>query len=118
MCACFLNSRTSEEMSLQCICAADCRVLENNFAVFPAYGSRSSAEVSLIVGRSLVNVVFAGDGGRLVVTDVAVKSFEFRLVVVYAPNTAGFLFSSFGAVPERFEAASQWVIGMLSLIPR
>ena len=33
-----------------------------------------------------VDVVFAGDGGRLVVADVAVKSFMFRLVVVYAPN--------------------------------
>ena len=34
-----------------------------------------------------VNVVFADDGGRLVVADVAVKSFKFRLVVVFAPNT-------------------------------
>ena len=30
--------------------------------------------------------LFAGDGGRLVVVDVAVKSFNFRLVAVYAPN--------------------------------
>ena len=74
------------------ICAADCRVLENDFAVFSAYGSRSSVEVSLLVGHSLdadVNVVFAGDGGRLIVTDVAVKSFKFRVVTVYAPNIAG-----------------------------
>ena len=35
-----------------------------------------------------VNVVFVGDGDRLVVSDVAVKCFEFRLVVVYAPNIA------------------------------
>ena len=57
-------------------CGADCRVLE-------------SAGVSLLVGRSLdadVDVVFAGDGGWLVVVDVAVKSFKFRLVAVYAPN--------------------------------
>ena len=47
------------------ICAAKCRVLENDFNVFSAY------------------VVLAGDGGRLV---VAVKSIEFRLVVVFAPN--------------------------------
>ena len=43
------------------------------------------------VGCSLdadVNVVFAGDGGQLVVADVAIKSFEFQLVVVYAPNSA------------------------------
>ena len=33
-----------------------------------------------------VNLVFAGDGSRLVVTDVAVKSFMFQVVVVYAPN--------------------------------
>ena len=46
--------------------------------------------VSLLVGRSLdadVDVVFAGNRGRLAVADVAVKSFKFQLVVVYAPNT-------------------------------
>ena len=71
------------------ICAADRRILENDFNVFSAYGSRSSAGVSLLVGRSLdadVDVVFSGGGGRLVVADVAVKSFKFRLVAVYAPN--------------------------------
>ena len=68
-------------------CSADCRVLESDFNVFSAYGSRTSAEVSLLVGRSLdADVVFAGDGGRLVVADVAVKSFKFRLVAVYASN--------------------------------
>ena len=72
-------------------CGADCRVLESNFNVFSAYNSRASARVSLLVGRSLdadVDVVFGGDGGRLVVADVAVKSFKFRLVAVYAPNIA------------------------------
>ena len=70
-------------------CSADCWVLESDFNVFSAYGSGASAGVSLLVGRSLdadVDVVFAGDGGRLVVVDVAVKSFKFRLVAVYAPN--------------------------------
>ena len=70
-------------------CGTDCRVLESDFNVFSAYGSRTSVGVSLLVGRSLdadVDVVFAGDGGRLVVADVAVKSFKFRLVAVYAPN--------------------------------
>ena len=60
--------------------------------VFSAFGSRCSAEVSLLVGPSLnaiVNLVFADDGGRLVVADVAVKSFELRVVAVYAPNYAG-----------------------------
>ena len=59
-------------------CGADCRVLESDFNVFSAYGSRTSAGVSLLVGRSLdadVDVVFVGDGGRLVVADVAMKSF-------------------------------------------
>ena len=72
-------------------CGADCRVLEKDFNVFSAYGSRASAGVSLLVGHSLdadVDVVFADDGGRLVVADVAVKSFKFRLVAVYAPNFA------------------------------
>ena len=71
------------------ICAADCRILETILNVFSAYSSRSSAGVSLLVGRSLdadIDVVFAGDGDRLVVADVAVKSFKFRLVAVYAPN--------------------------------
>ena len=72
-------------------CGADCGVLESDFNVFSAYGSRTSAGVSLLVGRSLdadVDVVLAGDGGRLVVADVAVKSFKFRLVAVYASNIA------------------------------
>ena len=73
------------------ICAANCRVLGSDFNVFSAYYSRSSAGVSLLVGASLdadVDIVFAGDGSRLVVADVAVKSFKFRLVAVYAPNIA------------------------------
>ena len=69
-------------------CGADCRVLESDFNVFSAYSSRTSVGVSLLVGRSLDAdvVVFAGDGGRLVVADDAVKSFKFRLVAVYPPN--------------------------------
>ena len=72
-------------------CGAYCRVLESDFNVFSAYSSRTSAGVSLLVGRSLdadVDVVFAGDGGRLVVADVAVKTFKFCLVAVYASNIA------------------------------
>ena len=45
----------------------------------------------MLVGRSLhadVDFVFAGDKGRLVVADVAVKSFKFWLVLVNAPSTA------------------------------
>ena len=88
--ACLLNSRTSEFVvaavqETHFTCGADYRVLESDFNVFSAYGSRTSAGVSLLVGRSLdadVDVVFASDGGRLVVADVAVKSFKFRLVAV------------------------------------
>ena len=72
-------------------CRADCRVLRGDFVVYSAFGSRHSAGVSLLVGRSLdsiVNVVFAGDGGRLMVADVAVKTFEFRIAVVHAPSIA------------------------------
>ena len=74
------------------LCAADCRPLEDDFAVFSAFGSRCGAGVSQLVGRSLnanVNVVFAGDEGWLVVADIAVKTFEFRVVTVYAPNASG-----------------------------
>ena len=73
------------------ICAADCRVLENDFNVFSAYGSHTSVGVSLLVGRSLdadVNVVFAGDGGQLVVADVAVKSWWVSLRTLLASGTA------------------------------
>ena len=72
-------------------CSADCQVLESDLNVFSAYSSRSSSGVSLLVGCSLdadVEVVFAGDGGRLVVADVAVKSFKFSLVAVSASNIA------------------------------
>ena len=73
------------------ICAAYCWVLESDFNVFSVYGSRSSTRVFLLAGRSLdadVDVVFAGDRGHLVVADVAVNSFKFWLVAVYAPNIA------------------------------
>ena len=42
-----------------------------------------------------VDVIFAGDGGRLVEADVAVKSFKFRLVAVYASNIAAEMVSFF-----------------------
>ena len=72
--------------------AEDCRVLECDFVVFSAFGSRCRAGIPLLVGCSLdaiVNVVFAGDRSQLVVADVAVKTFEFRVVAVYVPNSAG-----------------------------
>ena len=74
------------------ICAVDCWPLEGDFVLFSAFGSRCSAGVSLLVECSLnvnVNIVFAGGEGWLVVADIAVKTFEFRVVAVYAPNTVG-----------------------------
>ena len=87
---CLLNSRTlcvnvAAVQETHFTCEADCRVLENDFVVYSAFGSRLSAGVSLLVGCSLdaiVNVIFAGDGGRLLVADVAVKTFEFRIAAV------------------------------------
>ena len=71
------------------ICEADCRVLKNDFVVYSAFSSHLSAGVSLLVGYSFdatVDVVFAGDRGRLLVADVAVKTFEFRIAAVHLPN--------------------------------
>ena len=95
-CACLLGELKNLGVDVAAVqethftCDADCRVLENDFDVFSAYGSCISAGVSLLVGHSLdADVdVFVGDGGRLVVADVAVKSFKFRLVAVYASNIA------------------------------
>ena len=94
-------------------CSADCQVLESDFNVFSAYGSRTSAGVSLLVGRSLdadVDVVYAGDGGRLVVADVAVKSFKFRLVVVYASNIAAGRVSFFRRLAPFLDDSKQLVL--------
>ena len=94
------------------VCVVDCRVLENDFVVFSAYGSRSSAWVSLLIRRSFdadVDVVFAGDKGRLVVADVAVKKFQVpggRGSYAQYRCGEGFLFSSVGAVPILSETAS------------
>ena len=77
-----LEVYVAAEQEIHLTCSTDCRVLESDFNVFSAYDSRTSAGVSLLVGRSLdtdVDVVFAGAWGRLVVADVAVKSFKFRL---------------------------------------
>ena len=92
---CLRNSRTCVNVAAvketHFICEADCRLLKDDFVVYSAFGSRLSTGVTLLVGRSLdaiVNVVFAGDGSRLLVADVAVKTFEFRIAAVHAPNFA------------------------------
>ena len=125
--ACLLNSRTSEWLLLQCkkhiICAADCRVLEDDFNVYSAYVNRNSTGVSLLVGCSLdadVDTVLEGDGGRLVVTDIAVKRFEFRLVV-YASNIAVKRVSLFRRLAPFLDDLKRLVlmgVWMRSLIPR
>ena len=67
-------------------CFADCWVLVDDYVILSAYGSRSSIGVSLLIGSSInadINLVIVDDG-----SDVAVKSFEFRLASVYVPNFA------------------------------
>ena len=92
-CACQLGELSNLKVDVAAvqethfICAANCRVLENDFVVLSAFSSHNSVIVSLLVGCSLnadVNIVFADDGGRLVVADVALKSF--KVGAVYAPN--------------------------------
>ena len=87
-----LGVNTTAVQETHFICVEDCRMLEGDFVVFSTFGSHCSADVSLLVGRSLntnVNLVFACDEGRLVVADIAVKTFEFRVFAGYAPNTVG-----------------------------
>ena len=62
-----LSVGVAEGQETHFISAADCRVLEGDFNVFLAYGSRSSAGVSLLVERSLdADIdVFAGDRGAV-----------------------------------------------------
>ena len=98
-------------------CATDCRVLENDYVVISAYGSRISAGVTLLIGRSLnadVNLFLADDGGWLVVADVAVKRFEFRVFAVYAPNIPAERISFFRRLapllddPKRIVLVGDW----------
>ena len=76
--------------------------------------SRScGAGVYLLHRRSLnanVNLVFAGDEGWLVVADIAVKTFEFRVIAVYAPNTAGERRSFFRRLEPFLDDSKQLVL--------
>ena len=92
---------------------ADCQVLENDFVVYSAFGSHLSAGFSLLFGRSLdaiVNDVFAGDGGRLLVADVAMKTFEFRIAAVYAPITAAERHPFFRRLESFLDASKRTVL--------
>ena len=74
------------------VCVEDCQVLENYFVVLSAFSNHYSAGISMLIKRSLntiVNLVLADDGDRLVVADVAVKSFAFRMVRVYVTCITG-----------------------------
>ena len=106
--ACLVNSRNMVNVAAvqgtHFTCAEDCRMLRDDLDVFSAFSSRCSAWVCLLVRRSLnaiVNLIFDGDGGRLVVADVAVKSLEFRVVSVYAPNSIGERRSIFPQLDDR-----------------
>ena len=93
--------------------AADCRVLEDDYVVLSAYDNCSSVGVSLLIGRSLnadVNLVLADDGVWLVVADVAVKSFNFRMAAVYAPNIAAERVSFFRRLPLFFNNLKRIVL--------
>ena len=71
----FLSLDVTAVQETYFICAMDCRVLENDYVVLSAYGSRSSVGISLLIGRSLnadVNLVLADDEGLLIVADVAI----------------------------------------------
>ena len=93
-------------------CSADCRVLESDFNVFSAYGSRTSTVVSLLVGRSLwcwcwrCFCRWRGPAGcgRCLSEKFQVLS-GCGLCIQYLCGD-GFLFSSVGAVSGRYEAAS------------
>ena len=96
-------------------CTAECRVLEDEYIVLSVFGSRSSVRVSLLIWRSLnadVNLILADDGDRLVVVNVAVKSFEFQVVAVYAPNIAAERFfrwlAPFFDNPKRIVLVDDW----------
>ena len=74
-------------------------LLEDDYVILSAFGSRRSVGVSLLIGRSLnadANLVLADVRGQPVVADVTVKIFEFQVVAVYAPKIAVEKVSFFG----------------------
>ena len=99
------------------VCDGDCQVLVNDYDVYSAYGNTYSRGISLLVSRTLsasVNVVHAGEDGRLLVVDVAVNCSAFRIVAVYAPNSAVERASFFRRLegflvdPERLVLMGDW----------
>ena len=87
-------------------------MLEDDFVVYSAFGSRFGARVSLLVGRSLDAIVnvFAGDGGRLLVADVAVKTFNFRIAAVHVPTSSAERRSFFRHLGSSLDASGRTVL--------
>ena len=72
------------------ICMENCRMLERDYVVASDFGVCCNAGFSLLIGcrpKADIGVVFAGDGGRLIMANVAVKEFDFRMVTVYGLNS-------------------------------
>ena len=92
-------------------CDVDCQVLEDDYVVLSAHGSRSSVRISLLIGRSLnadVNLVLVDDGAQLVVTDVVI-SFEIgwpRFMRLISLKRGFLFFSAVSVVPRRSETDS------------
>ena len=101
-------------------CTEDCQVLEDEFVVFLAFSSCCNLGISLLVRCSLnaiVNLVFADDRGQLVVSDVAIKSFKFWVVMVYVLNIIGERCSFFQWLvpfpndPKQLVLMGDWLVG-------
>lgn len=74
------------------MCDVDANVLFNDFVIYSAYLDRRARGVSVLVKRSLdamVDLVYVGADGRLIVSVIAVSSSSFRVVAVYAPKDHG-----------------------------
>ena len=98
-------------------------MLEDDYEILSAICSLCTTRVFLLIECSLnanVNLAFADDGGRLIIGDVAVKSFEFWVVAVYVPYViAETLFLlTVGAVPGRSETDHRFVWASLRLAHR
>ena len=84
-----LDMDEAEVQETHFICERGCQVLKRNCVVLSAFDNHYGAGVSLLVEQGLeadISLVFAGDCVRLVVVDVAMKSFLFRVVAIYVPN--------------------------------
>ena len=74
------------------VSASDSRVLAKGYSVVSTYGTTRSRGVSLLVKSVLqprLSVFHRDAAGRLIVVDVAIKSFNFRVIAIYAPNDQG-----------------------------